>query len=118
MTTKAELSTQIEAQAKQIADLQRQLQYVKWSLEGEQSRLAELVGRDNAVCGMIEDVFGFKVYAAPCDDWHSEPEWVIEDKVTGEVLVERRKPLAAAYYAAIIKRLMEGELSETLKSLE
>lgn len=112
MTTKAELSTQIEAQAKQIADLQRELQQTKWALEGEQTTWARLVTDNNAICGMLDDLFGFKIYGAPGNVSRDEIEWIVEDKKTREVLVDRCKPLAAAYYDAITVRLAESQESE------
>lgn len=109
MPTKAEMSVQLAAQAKQIADLQRQLQSAQWALEAEQVRWTELSREYNAIYGMLDDLFGLKVWAAPGGDWRSEPEWVIEDKVTGTVLVDRCRPLAAAYYEAIQQRLAKKD---------
>lgn len=110
MTTKAEQAAQIEAQSKQITDLQRKLQQTQWALEGEQMSWARLVTDNNAIYGMLDDLFGFKVYGAPGGGRYDETEWIIEDKETHEILVDRCKPAAAAYYEAITLRLAKNNI--------
>lgn len=105
--TKAALIMLLNEQNKEIADLRRQIKEAGWALESEQVRWTQLATESNAIYGMLGELFNLKVYSAHVanSDWRAEPLWTVEDAESGEVLVESCKPLAAAYYEAIQRRL-------------